>query len=180
MSTKLELDQKSIDQIVTAIVERLEGDWVLLGGALVALWLDSRRTTEDVDIVGLDKPAQRLALMNLAHDRNLPIEAVNSAADFFLERIPGWKQEIEIFRQGPRGKIWRPTPTLFLLLKARRLTDQDLSDCLAVIDRANKDHLRLDPHRVLELLDGLPLTDDQEVQSRRTKLRQALRAPLIS
>src|SRR3989442_906774 len=47
------LDRERLDAIVAAIGDQLEGEWLLIGGALAALWFAPRRTTEDVDIVGL-------------------------------------------------------------------------------------------------------------------------------
>lgn len=156
------------------MAERLHGDWLLVGGALAALWLDEpSRTTEDVDLVGLSGvPEERLDLMQFAEEMGLPIEAVNSAADFFVRRIPGWQEEIEIFRTGPKSRIYRPTPTLFLLLKIDRLSEQDLGDCLATIEKARGAGLRLNSERVLSALDALPPSD--ALEERRRRLRQAL------
>ena len=68
-------DRAHIEQIVRAIGDRLDGDWLLVGGAAVALWLEPRRLTEDVDIVPLtDTGGERLALMDLANDLGLPID----------------------------------------------------------------------------------------------------------
>lgn len=157
------------------MAERLPGDWLLVGGALAALWLDEpSRTTEDVDLVGLSGvPEERLALMQFAEEMGLPIEAVNSAADFFVRRIPGWQEEIEVFRTGPKSRIYRPTPTLFLLLKLDRLSEQDLADCLATIEKAQGTRLHLDAERALSALDALPLSE-AALEERRNRLRQAL------
>lgn len=77
----IELDRARIAEIVEAIADRLPGEFLLIGGALVALWIEPRRVTEDIDIIGFDGDSrQRLALMDLAHDLGLPIEAVNSPA----------------------------------------------------------------------------------------------------
>ena len=170
-----DLDRERLEALLSAMAERLQGDWLLVGGALAALWLDEpSRTTEDVDLVGLSgAPEERLALMQFAEDMGLPIEAVNSAADFFVRRIPGWQEEIEIFRTGPKSRIYRPTPTLFLLLKIDRLSEQDLGDCLATIRKVRGAGLRLDSTRVLSTLDALT-PSDAPLQERRRLLRQAL------
>ena len=74
--------------------EQLTGDWVLVGGALAALWFAADRVTVDVDLISLpDRPERRYELMDFALAQGLPIEAVNSAADFFLRRIPGWADD---------------------------------------------------------------------------------------
>ena len=114
----MELDRQRIEALVAAVADRLEGDWLLVGGALVALWLLPRRVTEDVDIIGLgESGAQRSKLLGLAFDLGLPVETLNSAADFFVERIEGWRQQIEPLHRGAQGTVFRPTPDLFLLLK---------------------------------------------------------------
>jgi hypothetical protein len=170
-----DLDRERLEALLSAMAERLHGDWLLVGGALAALWLDEpSRTTEDVDLVGLSGvPEERLALMQFAEEMGLPIEAVNSAADFFVRRIPGWQEEIEVFRTGPKSRIYRPTPTLFLLLKIDRLSEQDLGDCLATIEKTRSARLRLDLERVLSALDALP-PSDAALEERRRWLRQAL------
>src|SRR3990172_11650529 len=106
-----QLDAARIDGIVQQIADRLPGAWVLVGGGLVALWLDRRRVTEDIDIVGIEGTgAERLALLGLAHDLGLPVEALNSAADFFVHRIADWREQTELFRRGRAGRVFRPTP----------------------------------------------------------------------
>jgi hypothetical protein len=174
----VDLDRARLERVVEAIAERLAGDWLLVGGALVALWLEPRRTTEDVDIVGLDGTTdERLALLRLAGELGLSVEALNSAADFFVRRIDGWREEIEPFRSGARGRIHRPSVTLFLLLKLARLSEQDLADCLAALARARADRLRFDAGRVLAALDALPATLDAGLADRRRRLRDAVGAP---
>jgi hypothetical protein len=70
----LELDRAGIERIVAAVADELPGDRLLVGGALAALWLEPRRVTEDVDIVGLGGAgAERLALLELADRLGLPV-----------------------------------------------------------------------------------------------------------
>jgi hypothetical protein len=171
------VDRQRIEQVVMAVADRLDGEWLLVGGSLVALWIDGRRTTEDVDLVPVRGPKDaRMALLGLAADLGLPVEALNSAADFFVERIKGWTDEIEVLRRGRRGTVYRPSPTLFLLLKARRLSDADLGDCLALLDKAEKEELPLDATRVLSAIAGLPDPEDEGVRGRRRVLRNRLTA----
>jgi hypothetical protein len=175
MATTSGLDAKRVEEIVAALCDRVGGDWLLIGGALVALWVEPRRMTEDVDLVSMrGHPDDRLALMQLASDLGLPVEAVNSAADFFVRRIAGWQRDVEVFRQGARGRVFRPTPSLFLLLKAPRLSPTDLDDCLAVLERARLDRLTLDVPRVLATMDALPPAADPAVTERRGALRRAV------
>lgn len=170
-----ELDRQRLEAVLAAMVDTLRGDWLLVGGALVALWLEPRRVTEDIDLIGLGNPPQdRLDLMRFADAAGLPVEAVNSAADYFVRRIPGWERELELFRGGSQARIYRPSATLFLLLKIGRLSDQDLADCLALIARARKDGLPLDAGRVLSALDRLAVADAAAALGRREMLRREL------
>ena len=56
------MDHDRLTEIVHAIGERLDGEWLLIGGAVVSLWLEPRRTTDDVDVIGLaGTPEERRA-----------------------------------------------------------------------------------------------------------------------
>ncbi|HLX08268.1 MAG TPA: nucleotidyl transferase AbiEii/AbiGii toxin family protein [Thermoanaerobaculia bacterium] len=172
-----ELGSQRIEQVLANLADRLDGDWLLVGGALVALWLEPRRVTEDIDLVSITGTQEhRYQLMQAAAAASLSIEAVNSAADFFVRRIPGWHQEIELFRTGASAKIYRPTPTLFLLLKIGRLSDQDLADCHAMIARARAESLPVDARRVLAALDEIPAASEPTAHNRREALRRELEA----
>jgi hypothetical protein len=175
---RADLDATRLDAIVQSVADRLPGDWLLVGGALVALWLDARRVTEDVDLVGIEGTgADRLSLLGLAGDLGLPVEALNSAADYFVHRIPDWREHIEPFRIGKTGRVFRPSPTLFLVLKLRRLSTRDLDDCLELIRRCRSDDLAVDRHRALSELASLAPVDDAALVSRRQRLAAALGSP---
>ncbi len=72
------------------------------------------------------------------------------------------------------GTIYRPTATLFLLLKLRRLSEQDLSDCLDLLRKVAAESAPLDTARVLAALDGLAETADEQLRARRARLRSRL------
>ena len=169
------MDRNRLEEIVHALGDRLEGEWLLLGGAVVALWLEPRRTTEVVDVIGFGgTAAERHALMELAVGLGLPVEAINSAADFFVFRIPDWREQVEVFYQGARSVVYRPSPTLFLLLKIRRLSAQDFTDCLALLAKARKEGLEHDAQRLTAAFDALAPTEDAALRERRARLREAL------
>jgi hypothetical protein len=168
-------DGPQLEKVLAAVCDRLEGDFLLIGGALVALWLEPRRTTEDVDLIGVEDGAgARSALLSLAHDLGLPVEALNSAADFFVHRIPGWREQLEPFRSGVKGRVLRPSPTLFVRLKLARLSEQDLQDCLAALARVEADGLALDRPELVAALRVLPSTADARLAARRAALGAAL------
>ena len=171
---QLRFDRARIEAFLARAVERLEGEWLLVGGAAAAAWFSPSRTSEDIDLVALaGSNAQRLALMNLAAELAIPIEAVNSAADFFLAKIEGWRHELVVLARGPQATIYRPNATLFFLLKVRRLSAVDLEDCLGLIATGD----RPDSERVKAAIDALPETLDEALRERRAALRTAVDEP---
>lgn len=169
------MDRRRLEEVVHALGDRLVGEWMLLGGAAVALWIEPRRTTEDIDVIGFGGTAQeRRSLMELAVELGLPVEALNSAADFFLFRVPDWREHAEPLFRGARSVVYRPSPTLFLLLKIGRLTSEDLSDCLALLAKVRREGLLLDAERVLAALGSLPESQDPSLLDRRSRLRGEL------
>lgn len=169
MTPSRTLDRARIDEVITAVADRVAGEFLLVGGGAVALWLEPRRVTEDIDIIGFNGDArERFALMDVASDLGLPIEAVNSAADFFVFRIPDWRAHVVPLRRGRSGTVYRPDATLLLLLKVARLSETDLDDCLAVLRAHAED---VDAPRVR---DALRETGDRERDDRVVRLRALL------
>lgn len=151
--------------------ERLDGEWLLIGGSAAAAWFSPGRTTEDIDLIGLGgTQAERFALLELAVHVGIPIEAVNSAADFFVRRIADWRAHLVVLHRGPRATIFRPDATLFLLLKIGRLSETDLGDCLALIEHGDS----IERERILAALDAQPPTEDIAMRARRAALRDRL------
>lgn len=173
--TPLLLDRARIEELLRLASEQLEGEWLLVGGAAAAAWFSVARTTEDVDLMGLGgTPSERLALMELASRVGLPVETVNSAADFFVRRIAGWRDEIVPLVRGPQATIYRPSATLFLLLKLERLTPVDLDDCVALLEHCAATGEPVDRERVLGRLASLARGDTAQ-QARRDSLAELLR-----
>lgn len=169
---QLELDRERINNLLSELGQRLSGEWLLVGGALVSVWVEPRRVTQDIDLIGLTgAPHERLDLMDAVFSLGLPIETVNSAADFFVHRVSGWRDQIEVLRRYSRCVFHRPTPTLFVLLKMGRLSEQDLRDCIAVIAKARAESLRFDAERLNQTILELPETNDSNLAQRREELR---------
>src|SRR4051812_5360772 len=111
-------DRDRVRAFLALAGDRLDGEWLVIGGAAAAAWFAPPGTTEDIDMIGLGgTQAERFALMDLAVEAALPIEAVNSAADFFVRRVEGWSEHLVPLHRGTRATIYRPDATLFLLLK---------------------------------------------------------------
>ena len=168
-------DRARIEQLLAFFADRLDGEWLLIGGGAAAAWFSPSRTTEDLDLVGLlGSQDERMALMELASEAAVPIEAVNSAGAFFLRQIEGWRDEMVLLRRGTRATIYRPSATLFLLLKIERLTATDLEDCLALIDHCKISLERFDADRVRARIGELASTDDIALSERRQLLSTRL------
>ncbi len=168
-------DRARIQALLELAGERLTGDWLLIGGGAAAAWFAPSRTTEDVDMIGLaGSQEERFALMQLAADAAIPIEAVNSAADFFVRRVAGWRDELVVLHRGPAATIYRPTATLFLLLKINRLSEVDLDDCLALVDHCRATGEDVDRSRIAAALDAAAPTEDTELHARRVRLAAVL------
>ena len=170
-------DRARIEEFLQLAGERLDGEWLLVGGASAAAWFSPARTTEDLDLIGLSgTQAERLALMELAAVAAIPVEAVNSAADFFVRRIPDWRQQLVLFHRGSRATIYRPSATLFVLLKLPRLSETDLDDCTALLRHALATGEPIDRARISAALDALGATADGALARRRQALRAACAA----
>jgi hypothetical protein len=170
-------DRARVKGFLELACERLEGDWLLIGGGAAAAWFAPGRTTEDLDIVGLGGSQQeRFALMELAASAGLPIEAVNSAADFFVRRVTGWRDHLVELHRGTTATVYRPDATLFLLLKIQRLSEVDLDDCLALLDHCVRENESIALADVTRAVDQLPATEDAHLQARRVTLSARLRS----
>jgi hypothetical protein len=171
----LRFDRSRIQELLQKAGDRLAGEWLLIGGAAAAAWFSPSRTTEDIDLISLSGTQEaRLALMDLAADSSLPIEAVNSAADFFVRRIDGWRDHLVELMRGSTAVIYRPSATLFLLLKLERLSEADFRDCTTMIAYCAETGESIDVDRVRVRLDALAGTDDLELAERRARLREVL------
>lgn len=173
----LRFDRARIQALLELAGERLTGEWLLIGGAAAAAWFAPVRTTEDIDLIGLGGSlAERLALMDLAASAAIPIEAVNSAADFFIRRIDDWREHLVLLHRGASATVYRPSATLFILLKLGRLSAVDLDDCLALLEHCETSGETIDRARIRARLDALPPTQDASLVDRRARLRDALGA----
>lgn len=136
-SVSAQLTQK----LVRRAGQKLTGEWVLVGGALLIFLGASHRATQDIDLVpaAADGNPEQLKLFELAEELGLPVEAVNSAAGFFLQKIKGYRESLVLLHQGPSARIFRPSATLYLRLKIARLSESDLADCMAMLQWAARE-----------------------------------------
>lgn len=132
------METKEVEEILSHICQEIGGDWLLAGGALVKIEFDSTRGTEDIDIMRLNHPtlsdeATRNLLFKWLIQRGSGPEWVNPALEPFVREADGWENQIILLREGKKGKVFRPTLTLFAFLKLRRGTDIDIRDILKAI-----------------------------------------------
>ncbi len=129
-----------ISGLLDEICQKVGGNWLLTGGSLIQLEVDSARATEDIDLVAinhssLSEVAAQNELFKAAVRLGLSAENVISAASFFVQNIPNWKQNLIELRAGPAGKIFRPNLTLFILLKLGRASPVDLKDIALAVQK---------------------------------------------
>lgn len=130
------VNPKLIQDLLLVSKKRLTGDWVLLGGTLLYYFNISKRVTTDIDLVpisGTRGNQQMLQAFELSNDLNLPVETINSAALFFLEKIKNYRDELVLIQEWKEGKIYRPNLYLFIRLKLGRFTESDYLDCMEVL-----------------------------------------------
>jgi hypothetical protein len=144
------VDQKLLRRFLKSAGDRLRGDWVLMGGAVLPLLGIEHRVTWDIDVAGPHDAAadQLLVLMEIAEQLGLPVEAINQAGAYFLQRIDGWEEHLVAVHEGKRARMFRPDVTLFLLLKISRLSESDLADCLAMLQYARASDEQPDVRRL--------------------------------
>jgi len=149
-------DRARVEAFLALAAERLDGEWLLIGGGAAAAWFAPTRTTDDLDMIGLGgTQAERFRLMELAVEAAIPID------------------ELVVLVRGS-ATIYRPSATLFLLLKLGRLSATDLDDCLTLIPHSAGSGEAIDRDRVLGAIGALAPTEDALLQNRRERLARAL------
>lgn len=122
-----------VEALLKDICQNVGGEWLLLGGSLVQLEYDGDRATADIDLLSLSHPdlsetRTQDELFKAAIRLGLDAESVNSAARFFLTETPGWESELIEWKKGAKGRVYRPSLTLFVALKLKRGTEVDIRD----------------------------------------------------
>lgn len=159
------ITKSQYDIFLKNMTEEIEGDWVVIGGSLLALIQASDRSTTDIDICPLNEMTNemRLNLMTIASKSGLPVEAINPSADFFLRQIPNWKSSLVLFKSGKKGNLFRPSLELYLKLKLNRASDTDIEDCIRFIEWHQKKSIPIDSNSLKELLKSYPSEKTQKI-----------------
>lgn len=124
------MDGKQIRKLINALCERLEGDWLLIGGSLLHFLEIGTRQTLDIDLVPIDKVTNDTLLqaIEVAVEHDLPPESINFAAEYFVKKQKGWKKNIVLMKQTKTMRLFRPNKKLFKNLKLARGTETDKED----------------------------------------------------
>lgn len=149
------INSEQYNNFLKSVANDLEGDWLVIGGALLAIIQSDSRATVDIDLCPINEMTNelRLSLMTVAQNSGLSIESINPAADFFLKQIPNWKSSIILFLTGAKGHLYRPSFELYLKLKIERLTETDFEDCLLYFRWNKKNNFVLDFESIQKILD---------------------------
>ncbi len=135
MKKQKAIEASTIQKLFRELDGKIRGDWVLLGGSLLPVLGAHYRVTYDIDLacVGEATQSDSLALFTAAEKVGLPIEAVNTAAAYFLHRIAGFQKSLLPLFEGKELRILRPDLSLYWRLKLARLSESDVQDCLAYL-----------------------------------------------
>jgi predicted nucleotidyltransferase len=137
---------KLIKKFIAKALHALEGDWVIIGGTVLPLIGVDLRETMDIDIVGFnnsDTNIQTIKLMEIAESLGLPVETINQAGAYFLQKIPDFENELVLIDGSDSCRIYRPNAYLYLLLKTSRSSSSDIQDSIAFLRQNEKESLLL-------------------------------------
>lgn len=165
------LNSKLLKQFLKQAGDKLEGEWLLIGGTLLpAVGLDIRATV-DIDFIGLGKKeaSQTLELMEISEALGLPIETVNQAAAFFLNKIDYDKKDLIILYKGKNAVIYRPSGELYFKLKINRLSQTDAIDCTHYYNYCVSQKDKIDVESLLKLLKSSIKKEQIEEKQERLK-----------
>ncbi|GJL52452.1 MAG: hypothetical protein NPIRA01_36790 [Nitrospirales bacterium] len=171
------ISKELLDQFFELASEKLSGEWILLGGSVLPYVGRSIRATVDIDLAttSLRGGEQQLKLMEIAESLSLPIEAVNTAAEFFVRKISGFEDNLVHMFSKDDFCVYRPNVNLFIQLKLPRLSESDLEDTLEFLRFAREIEERVDV-RLLEKLISKELEKGDHRMNRLKSLLEALPA----
>jgi hypothetical protein len=171
------IDRELVHRFVVLAADSLQGDWVVMGGAVLPLLGVESRVTWDIDVAGPPeaKMDQALVLMEIAERLGLPVEAINQAGAYFLRRVEGWRESLVKVHIGKSATILRPDATLFVLLKIDRLTESDLADCTEMLEAARQLGEPIRKDRIVDAI-GIALRHAELTDGRRDRLEALARA----
>lgn len=151
------MEKKLLEKFIHLLANKVQGKWIIIGGSVLPLLEASFRHTQDIDIVGPPNSTQTdtFTLMEIAQSLGLPIEAINQAASFFLYKIPNWEKELVLIHKNAKTSIFRPSATLYILLKLNRFSETDFEDCIKMTEYAITHKEPIDKKRIQKTIQEL-------------------------
>ena len=178
----MEIHRQLIERFLELASQRLRGNWVLLGGAVLPALGVGSLPTLDIDIAGPPDAdqGQVLILMEIAESLGLPVEAINQAAAFFLQRMEDYQKHLIPLVSTDRCIIHRPDATLFIRMKLHRLSAKDLEDCLQMLAFAKRCGEAVETDVIRTHIDSIRAEESltQDKLARLTKLERTIEVPL--
>ncbi len=173
----MNLSIKTLRKFLEIAANRLEGNWVVIGGTVLPLLGSNHRGTVDIDLAGPRKASQKdtLALMEIAQELGLPVETINQAGAFFLFKIQDWEKKIIELHKGKKATFFRPNLELFLELKMGRLNESDLSDCLEFISYTHEKKESLNAELLIKKV-RKEIKNSKENPAKEARLQQIIAA----
>lgn len=167
------IDSKFMKKFVKTALDRLEGEWIIIGGTVLPLFGVDLRATVDIDMISLGSKASNkssLALMEMAESLGLPVEAINQAGAYFLSKISDVNQHLILFQKSERCKIYTPDSFLFIKLKIARLSQSDYDDCIEFA-KLNADDFAKNKKAILTALKTAMKTASPHIKERLIELQ---------
>ncbi|WP_447970518.1 hypothetical protein [Nitrospira sp. M1] len=168
------ISKELLDRFFELASEKISGEWVLLGGSVLPYLGRPIRATVDIDLAttSLRAGEHQLELMEIAESLSLPVEAVNTAAEFFVRKIAGFENNlVRMYFKGDFS-VYRPNVNLFIQLKLPRLSESDLEDSLEFLTFAGE----IKEHIDVSLLEKLISKELQKGDHRMNRLENLLEA----
>ena len=135
------MEKTKSEKILDELCQNIGGEWLLIGGTLIQLQYDGERSTEDIDLVHISHAEKSKEFLQNELFRfvqrcwGIGPEHINLSAEFFVHELAGWQAELVPLKDGPKGRIFQPSLTLLIALKARRGSELDLQDIQTAIKK---------------------------------------------
>lgn len=120
-----------MQKFLQAVLKKMKGDWVVVGGTVLPLMGIDHRFTVDIDIVSTNENADMqdsIQLMEVAEALGMPVDAINQAAAYFLRKALNYRQHLILLAESNDCRVFRPDLFLYVQLKIARLSESDLTD----------------------------------------------------
>ncbi len=130
------INAKKFEDFLRLAKQKLEGEWIVIGSAVLIAFKSRTRFTEDIDFVNLNFKNDSMPIWEIAQELGLNIEQINQAGGFFLSKIPNFRQDCIVYLKSKNLTIYLPNAYLYFQLKLARFSDTDTQDCIEYLKLA--------------------------------------------